>query len=159
MFDSNLIGHATVAIHWAQAFPILFCCPALWIQGSLLAWKAPEFWHGSLWLCSTQGFIIHNLLKSLPQQLPKIPLVRNAIMRRSGCFVSHYFIKKIFFFKQIFSRRIQRFSKATAKTEQLIILFLKGLPLHRRSLYLKILEMFRFTILSCCTWPLGWGKR
>lgn len=53
--------------------PILFCCPALWIQGSQLAWKAPEFWYGSLWSCSTEGFIIHNLLKSLPQQLPKIP--------------------------------------------------------------------------------------
>lgn len=64
-------------------------------------------------------------------------------------------LKRFFFFKQIFSRRIQRFSKATAKTEQLIILFLKGLPLHRQSLYLKILEMLRFTILLCCTWPLG----
>lgn len=159
MFNPNLIGHAPVAIHWAQASPTLFCCPALWIQGSPSAWKAPEFWYGSLWSCSTQGFIIHNLLKSLLQQLPKIPLVRNAIMRRSGCFVTHCFIKKIFFFKQIFSRRIQRFSKATANTEQLIILFLKGLPLHRRFLYLKILEMLRFSILLCCTWPLGWGKR
>lgn len=68
---------------------------------------------------------------------------------------SHCFIKKIFFFKQIFSRRIQRFSKATAKTEQLTILFLKGLPLHRRFLYLKILQMLRFAILLCCTWPPG----
>lgn len=68
---------------------------------------------------------------------------------------SHCFIKKIFFFpKQIFGRRIQRFSKATAKTEQLIILFLKGLLLHRRFLYPSL----RFTSLSCCTWPLGRGE-
>ena len=71
---------------------------------------------------------------------------------------SHCFIKEIFFFKQMFSRRIQRFSKATAKTEQLIILFPKGLPLHRRFLYLKTLKMLRFTMLSCCTWPLGWEE-
>lgn len=64
-------------------------------------------------------------------------------------------LKRFFFFKQIFSRRIQRFSKATAKTEQLIILFLKGLPLHRQFLYLKILEMLRVTTLSCCTWAPG----
>lgn len=76
---------------------ILFCCPTLWIQGSQSAWKAPEFWNGSLWLCSTKGFIIHNLLKSLPQQLPKIPLVRNAIMRRSACFVTHTVSLKRFF--------------------------------------------------------------
>lgn len=82
---------------------ILFCCPALWIQGSLSAWKAPEFWYGSFWLCSTKGFIIHNLLKSLPQQLPKIPLVRNAIMRRSGCFVTHTVSLKRFFFSNKFS--------------------------------------------------------
>lgn len=67
---------------------------------------------------------------------------------------SHCFIKKIFFSKQMFSRRIQRFSKVTAKTEQLIILFLKGLPLHRRFLYLRILEMLRSTILSHCIWSL-----
>lgn len=97
--------------HWScyrgyslsTSHPILFCCPALWIQGSLSAWKAPEFWYGSLWLCSTQGFIIHNLLKSLPQQLPKIPLVRNAIMRRSGCFVTHTVSLKRFFFSNKFS--------------------------------------------------------
>lgn len=72
---------------------------------------------------------------------------------------SHCFIKKIFFFfKQMFSRRIQRFSKARAKTEQLIILFLKGLPLHKRFLYLKILEMLRLTILLHCTWPQGGEK-
>ena len=72
---------------------------------------------------------------------------------------SHCFIKKIFFFfKQMFSRRIQRFSKVTAKTEQLIILFLKGLSLHRRFLYLKMLEMLRFTILLHCIWPLGWEE-
>lgn len=54
--------------------------------------------------------------KSLPQQLPKIPLVRNAIMRRGGCFVTHTVSLKRFFFSQTnFSRRIQRFSKATAK--------------------------------------------
>lgn len=139
---------------------MLFCGPALWSQGLLSARKAPELGgHGSLWFCSTEGFIIHNLLKSLPQQLPKIPLVRNAIMRRSGCFVTHTVsLKRFFFFKQMFSRRIQRFSKATAKTEQLIILFPKGLPLHRRFLYLKTLKMLRFTMLSCCTWPLVWEE-
>ena len=144
----------------STALPILFCCPALWIQGLLSARKAPEFWYGSLWLCSTEGFIFHNLLKTLLQKLPKIPLVRNAIMRRSGCFLTHTVSLKrfFFFFKQMFSRRIQRFSKVTAKTEQLIILFLKGLSLHRRFLYLKMLEMLRFTILLHCIWPLGWEE-
>lgn len=124
--------------------------------------KAPEFWYGSLWLCSTKGFIIHNPLKSLPQQLPKIPLVRNAIMRRSACFVTHTVsLKRFFFCKQNFSRRIQRFSKATPNTEQLIILFFKGLLLHRKSLYLKILEKLRFTILLCCTclWAERGGRK
>lgn len=107
--------------HWScsslsTGLPLLFCGPALWIQGSLSAWKAPEFRYGSLWLCSTEEFIIHNLLKSFPQQLPKIPLVRNAIMRRSGCFVTHTVsLKRFFFLKQIFSRRIQRFFQSYSK--------------------------------------------
>lgn len=107
-----------------------------------------------------RDFITRNLLKYLPQQLPKIPPVRNAIMRRSGCFVTHAVsLKRIFFlFKQIFSRRFQRFSKATAKTEQLIILLLQGLRLHRRFLYLKTLVMLTFTSLSCYTWPLDREK-
>lgn len=53
---------------------------------------------------------------------------------------SHCFIKKIFFFLNRFSvEESKGFSKATANTEQLI-LFLKGLPLHRRFLYFKMLN-------------------
>ena len=154
-WNANLIGQVTVTVLWAQAFPIPLCCPALWIQGLLSARKAPEFWYGSPLAMFDRGIYLRQPTQILPQQLPKIPLVRNAIMRRSGCSVTHTVsLKRFFFPKQMFSRRIQRFSKATAKTEQLIILFLKGLPLHRRFLYLKILEILRFTILLRCIWPL-----
>jgi hypothetical protein len=59
-----------------------------------------------------QGMYHHNLLKSLPQQLPKIPLVRNAIMRRGGCFVTHTVsLKRFFFFKQISVKESKGFPK------------------------------------------------
>lgn len=67
---------------------------------------------------------------------------------------SHCFIKKILF-KQVFSRGIQRFFQSHSKTEQLIILFCKGLPFHGRFLCLKILETIGFPLPLCATWPLG----
>lgn len=80
-----------------SGFSVLFCCPAFWIQSLVSARKAPELSCSSLWLCSTKRCIIYNLLTSLPQQLPKIPLVRNAIIRRGGCFVTHTVSLKRFF--------------------------------------------------------------
>ena len=97
-WNSNLIGQDTVTVLWAQAFPILFCCPALWIQGLLSARKAPEFRHGSPLVMFDRGTYLPQPTQILPQQLPKIPLVRNAIMRRSGCFVTHTVSLKRFFF-------------------------------------------------------------
>lgn len=99
----------------SPCFSALFRCPAFWIQSLVSARKAPELSCCSLWLCSTKGCIIHNLLTSLPHQLPKTPLVRNAIIRRGGCFVTHTVSLKRFFPQTNFSKEIQRFSKATAK--------------------------------------------
>lgn len=159
----SLIGHAMVAMDWAQASPFYSADLCFEFRAHSQKESTRVLITAELWLCSTKGFIIHNPLKSLPQQLPKIPLVRNAIMRRSACFVTHTVsLKRFFFFpNRISVEESKGFSKATPNTEQLIILFLKGLLLQRKSLYLKILEILRFTMLLCCTclWAERGGRK
>lgn len=158
----SLIGHAMVAMDWAQASPSIRLS-VLWIQGSQSEGKHQSSDHGRTLVLFHQG-IYH----PQPTQIPPPTATKNSPGEKcyyeKECLLcdSHCFIKKIFFFsKQNFSRRIQRFSKATPNTEQLIILFLKGLLLQRKSLYLKILETLRFTMLLCCTclWAERGGRK